>query len=84
MPLDEGEFIMGQTVKIAYYTQENEDMDENKRMIEYIKETAEVIETSDGKTISAALMLERFLFRHFRMERQSGSYQAEKNAVYIC
>lgn len=65
LPLDEGEFIMGQTVKIAYYTQENEDMDENKRMIEYIKETAEVVETSDGKTLSAALMLERFLFPPF-------------------
>ncbi len=62
IPLDEGEFIMGQTVKIAYYTQQSEDMDENKRMIEYIKETAEIVETSDGKTISAAQMLERFLF----------------------
>jgi ATP-binding cassette subfamily F protein uup len=62
IPLDEGEFIMGQTVKIAYYTQESDDMDENKRMIEYIKETAQIIETSDGKTITAAQMLERFLF----------------------
>ncbi|MBL4953826.1 ABC-F family ATP-binding cassette domain-containing protein [Neobacillus sp. YIM B02564] len=60
--LDEGEYNMGQTVKIAYYTQEGEDMDENKRMIEYMKETAQVVETSDGKTISAAQMLERFLF----------------------
>jgi ABC transport system ATP-binding/permease protein len=65
IPLDDGEYNMGQTVKIAYYTQESEDMDENKRMIEYIKETAEVVETSDGKTISAALMLERFLFPPF-------------------
>jgi ABC transport system ATP-binding/permease protein len=62
IPLDEGEFNMGKTVKISYYTQESEDMDENQRMIEYIKETAQVIETSDGKTISAAQMLERFLF----------------------
>ncbi|MCL6571967.1 MAG: ABC-F family ATP-binding cassette domain-containing protein [Bacillus sp. (in: Bacteria)] len=62
IPLDDGEFVMGQTVKIAYYTQESEDMDESKRMIEYIKETAEIVETSDGKTISAAQMLERFLF----------------------
>ncbi|WP_428908850.1 ABC-F family ATP-binding cassette domain-containing protein [Niallia sp. Krafla_26] len=62
IPLDSGERIIGQTVKIAYYTQESEDMDENKRMIEYLKETAQVIETSDGKTISAAQMLERFLF----------------------
>lgn len=62
IPLDSGEILVGQTVKLAYYTQENEDMDENKRMIEYVKETAEVIQTSDGKTISAAQMLERFLF----------------------
>lgn len=62
IPLDQGEFIMGQTVKIAYYTQESVDMDENKRMIEYIKETAQMVETSDGKMISAAQMLERFLF----------------------
>ncbi|WP_313800522.1 ABC-F family ATP-binding cassette domain-containing protein [Cytobacillus sp.] len=65
IPLDSGERIIGQTVKIAYYTQESEDMDENKRMIEYLKETAQVVETSDGKTISAAQMLERFLFPSF-------------------
>ncbi|MHC0035716.1 ABC-F family ATP-binding cassette domain-containing protein [Pseudoneobacillus sp. C159] len=59
---DKGEIITGQTVKIAYYTQENDDMDENKRMIEYLKETAQMIHTTDGKYISAAQMLERFLF----------------------
>ena len=62
IPLDDGERIIGQTVKVAYYTQESEDMDENKRMIEYLKETAQVIDTADGKTVSAAQMLERFLF----------------------
>ena len=84
IPLDEGEFIMGQTVKIAYYTQESEDMDENKRMIEYIKETAEVVETSDGKTISAAQMLERFLFPPFShgtpIRKLSGG---EKRRLYL-
>ncbi|PLR98913.1 ABC-F family ATP-binding cassette domain-containing protein [Bacillus sp. T33-2] len=62
IPLDSGKRITGQTVKIAYYTQENEDMDENKRMIECLKETAQVVHTSDGKTISASQLLERFLF----------------------
>lgn len=62
LSLDAGERIIGQTVKVAYYTQENEDMDTSKRMIEYLKETAEVIEASDGKVITAAQMLERFLF----------------------
>ncbi|WP_312098210.1 ABC-F family ATP-binding cassette domain-containing protein [Niallia sp.] len=62
LSLDAGERIIGQTVKVAYYTQENEGMDTSKRMIEYLKETAEVIEASDGKVITAAQMLERFLF----------------------
>ncbi|WP_301337166.1 ABC-F family ATP-binding cassette domain-containing protein [Bacillus sp. FJAT-29814] len=82
--LDEGEFIMGQTVKIAYYTQEGEDMDENKRMIEYIKETAQIVETSDGKTISAAQMLERFLFPSYThstpIRKLSGG---EKRRLYL-
>ncbi|WP_028401034.1 ABC-F family ATP-binding cassette domain-containing protein [Ectobacillus panaciterrae] len=59
---DSGEIEVGQTVKVAYYTQENEDMNLNQRMIEYIKEGAEVIHTLDGKVISASQMLERFLF----------------------
>jgi ABC transport system ATP-binding/permease protein len=59
---DTGEIEVGQTVRIGYYTQENRDMDINLRMVEYIKETAEVIHTTDGKIISAAQMLERFLF----------------------
>jgi ATP-binding cassette subfamily F protein uup len=84
IPLDEGEIIMGQTVKIAYYTQESEDMDENMRMIEYIKETAQIVETSDGKTISAAQMLERFLFPSFThgtpIRKLSGG---EKRRLYL-
>lgn len=84
LPLDSGEFIMGQTVKIAYYTQENEDMDENKRMIEYLKETAQVVSTSDGKTISAAQMLERFLFPPYShgtpIRKLSGG---EKRRLYL-
>lgn len=59
---DSGEIEVGQTVKLAYYTQETEDMDLSMRMIQYIKDTAEVVHTTDGKTISASQMLERFLF----------------------
>ncbi|HEY2420144.1 MAG TPA: ABC-F family ATP-binding cassette domain-containing protein [Neobacillus sp.] len=84
IPLDSGEFIIGQTVKIAYYTQESEDMDDNKRMIEYIKETAQIVETSDGKSISAAQMLERFLFPPFShgtpIRKLSGG---EKRRLYL-
>ncbi|MEH6987326.1 ABC-F family ATP-binding cassette domain-containing protein [Cytobacillus firmus] len=84
IPLDSGERIIGQTVKVAYYTQESEDMDESKRMIEYLKETAEVVETSDGKTISAAQMLERFLFPPYThgtpIRKLSGG---EKRRLYL-
>ncbi|GAE46298.1 ATPase components of ABC transporters with duplicated ATPase domains [Mesobacillus boroniphilus JCM 21738] len=82
--LDDGEIITGQTVKIAYYTQENEDMDENKRVIEYLKETAEIVQTTDGKTISAAQMLERFLFLPYAhgtpIRKLSGG---EKRRLYL-
>ncbi|MGN7383740.1 ABC-F family ATP-binding cassette domain-containing protein [Paenibacillus sp. SAFN-117] len=62
MQPDEGRIEIGQTVKLAYYTQESQDMDEQMRVIDYIKEGAEMIRTQDGQTISAAQMLERFLF----------------------
>jgi ABC transport system ATP-binding/permease protein len=60
--LDEGELMIGPTVRMAYYQQQHEDMNEQLRMIEYIREEAEVVQLSDGTTISAAQMLERFLF----------------------
>lgn len=59
---DKGLVETGETVEIGYYTQENEHMDEQLRVIEYIREKAEYITTSDGSTISASQMLERFLF----------------------
>ncbi|MFC4766550.1 ABC-F family ATP-binding cassette domain-containing protein [Effusibacillus consociatus] len=59
---DRGSVDIGTTVKMAYYTQENIDMDESKRVIEYIQEAASYIKTSDGETISAGQMLTRFLF----------------------
>jgi ATP-binding cassette subfamily F protein uup len=59
---DKGVIDVGSTVKIAYYTQENVEMDEKLRVIEYVKQAAENIRTTDGETISASQMLERFLF----------------------
>ncbi len=60
--VDSGEVDQGTTVKIGFYTQENEDMNEKLRMIEYIREEAEVIQLKDGSHISASQMLEKFLF----------------------
>jgi ABC transport system ATP-binding/permease protein len=60
--LDSGELIKGLTVKIAYYTQDHEELDENMRMVEYIREAGEFITTDKGERISVTSMLERFLF----------------------
>lgn len=60
--LDSGELIIGQTVNIAYYTQGNDDVDDDMRMIQYIREGGEVVVTASGETISASQMLENFLF----------------------
>lgn len=59
---DSGSIEVGPTVKIGFYTQEHEDMDEDLRVVEYIKEVAEVVHTIDGDVITAEQMLERFLF----------------------
>lgn len=59
---DNGVVTTGQTVKIGYFSQENAQMDDTMRVIEYIREEANSIATADGETISAAQMLERFLF----------------------
>ncbi len=58
---DSGSIIVGDTVKVGYFSQENEAMDETKRVIDYIRDAAEYIQTSDG-TITASQMLEKFLF----------------------
>ncbi len=59
---DEGEISVGETVKIGYYRQGDEELPGDKRIIDYIKEAAEVIRTKDGRLITAEQLLERFLF----------------------
>ncbi|MBW4083199.1 ABC-F family ATP-binding cassette domain-containing protein [Paenibacillus sp. S150] len=59
---DSGEVQLGATVKLGYFTQEHQDMDDTLRAIEYVKEESEVIRTADGSVITAGQMLERFLF----------------------
>lgn len=59
---DSGQVELGTTVKLGYFTQEHQDMDPGLRAIEYVKEEAEIIRTADGSVITAAQMLERFLF----------------------
>ena len=80
---DAGEIEVGETVKIGYFAQENQYMEEGMRVIDYIKNVAEYIETSTG-TISASQMLERFLFpphvQYTPIEKLSGG---EKRRLYL-
>lgn len=62
LPLDSGTFTIGETVKIAYYTQTNEEMDPQKRVISYLQEIAEEVTTTEGIRLSVSQLLEKFLF----------------------
>lgn len=80
---DSGTIEIGQTVKIGYFSQENEAMDESLKVIDYIRNVAEYVQTKDG-SISASQMLERFLFpgsvQYTAINRLSGG---EKRRLYL-
>ena len=80
---DSGNIVLGDTVRIGYFSQECEKMDPSQRVIDYIKETAERIQTPDG-TVTAATMLERFLFtpelQWNHIEKLSGG---ERKRLYL-
>ncbi len=80
---DSGSLVVGSTVKIGYFSQENEYMDESLRVIDYVKETGEYIETVDGK-LTASALCERFLFegalQYQKIEKLSGG---EKRRLYL-
>lgn len=80
---DKGNIDIGETVKIGFFTQEGEEMDENLKIIEYIKQTAEYINTPDGK-ITASQMLEKFLFpSHLQYTPISKLSGGEKRRLYL-
>ena len=80
---DSGTIEIGQTVKLGYFSQENEDMDVSLKVIDYIRNVAEYVQTKDG-SISASQMLERFLFpssvQYTTISRLSGG---ERRRLYL-
>lgn len=58
---DAGKIIIGETVRIGYFSQELEEIDPDQRIIDYVRAIGEVIDTPDGQ-VSASQMLQRFLF----------------------
>ena len=80
---DSGIIEIGETVNIGYFSQENEMLDDNKIVLDYVKETAEYIRTVDGY-MSASTLCEEFLFdstlQHQRIGKLSGG---EKRRLYL-
>lgn len=82
--LDSGQVLIGETVKIGYYKQGEEDIDPEMRIIEYIKEVAEIITTVDGTVITAEQMLERFLFSRYKQWDKIKSLSGgERRRLYL-
>ena len=81
---DSGTVTIGQTVKIGYFSQENEALDDNMRVIDYVRSGAEYIRQPDGSLITASAMLERFLFpgdmQYALIKKLSGG---EKRRLYL-
>jgi len=81
---DSGTIAIGETVRIGYYTQDNREMDPEQRVIDYVRERGEFIDAGDGTVISAAKMLERFMFpgalQHSTIGQLSGG---EKRRLYL-
>lgn len=83
IPPDSGTVECGTTIKIGYFSQENEAMDESRQVLEYIRDTADFIKTGDG-TITASQMCEKFLFtgsmQYSVISKLSGG---EKRRLYL-
>ena len=80
---DSGTVEIGQTVKLGYFSQENEAMDESLKVIDYIRNAAEYVKTKDG-SISASQMLERFLFPSSMQYTTIGKLSGgEKRRLYL-
>ena len=79
-----GQVVIGETVRIAYFSQQIEGLDESKRVINYLQEVAEEVKISGGSTTSIAELLEQFLFPRSThgtlIEKLSGG---EKKRLYL-
>lgn len=82
--IDSGVYTVGETVRMAYFTQEIEDMDPTKRVIAYLQEVGEEVSTSAGERISVTNLLEQFLFERYTHGTQIGKLSGgEKKRLYL-
>lgn len=84
LPLDSGELIVGETVKLAYYRQQTEKIPEDKRIINYLNEVGQSVVNKNGERVSMTQLLEQFLFPRFMhgtlIRKLSGG---EKRRLYL-
>jgi ABC transport system ATP-binding/permease protein len=82
---DSGKVVIGETIKVGYYTQAGINPKPEQKVIDIIKEYGEYIPLTKGRTISAGGLLERFLFdrkkQHDYVEKLSGG---ELKRLYLC
>ncbi|MDX5327035.1 MAG: ABC-F family ATP-binding cassette domain-containing protein [Bacteroidota bacterium] len=84
MEPDGGKIIIGETVQFGYYGQEGLKAPEDKRVIDVVKDIAEYIPLAKGKSLSAAQMLERFLFEGEDQYNYVGKLSGgEKRRLYL-
>ncbi|MFC6097978.1 ABC-F family ATP-binding cassette domain-containing protein [Flavobacterium qiangtangense] len=85
IPVDSGKVVVGETIKVGYYTQSGINPKPGQRVIDIIKEYGEYIPLTKGKIISASQLLERFLFdakkQYDFVEKLSGG---ELKRLYLC
>lgn len=80
---DSGRVELGETIRLGYFAQELPKMDENQRVIDYVRDIAEYIPTRDGR-ITASQMLERFLFTPDMQYAPIGKLSGgEKRRLYL-
>ncbi|WP_304053945.1 ABC-F family ATP-binding cassette domain-containing protein [Levilactobacillus namurensis] len=84
LPLDSGIVDVGETVKMAYYTQQLEPIPDDKRMINYLSEVGQHVTDKQGNSVSVTELLEQFLFPRFMhgtlIRKLSGG---EKRRLYL-
>lgn len=84
LPLDSGIIDVGETVKMAYYTQQIEPIPDDKRMINYLSEVGQNVTDKQGNSVSVTELLEQFLFPRFMhgtlIRKLSGG---EKRRLYL-
>ncbi len=84
IPLDSGIIDIGETVKLGYYTQQTENIPDDKRVINYLSEVGQHVTDKDGNQVSVTELLEQFLFPKFMhgtlIRKLSGG---EKRRLYL-